>query len=452
MQKEKNMLVLETPPSEFENQLMELRRQFLRTKERELAEQLAEVTMDLNSCLPKWNLQNPERNSCLSNESISDICKTNFSILKDAGYSNLTEMIDHEASIIKNARICKLSQDSDQKLINNRLSHNDGTGLKHALRKGAVAVTTNPSIFNKTIKRFPEYWGKKRDEIKKKFPSYTLDQMAARIYTEVVLESARIIRPIFNFGNKNFGYVSLQLNPNISDNSTAMINEAEMIFIWLKEAFNGEKPNVVFKVPGTFAGLKVASELTSKGIGVNITVNYSVSQQLAFGEILEKGKADHCYLTQMNSRLEAPVAEEVGEGVCDHREKASSWSSTAVTKRAYKILYRDRGFRNSLLLGASINKPWHVDRLITDASSIPIHMTIDPVELTEFDGKLRDYSPCLSDPIDQHILDRLMKSDTFVKAYEPEKLKREEFDSFKPTLITLNGFRKSYDELLQWCR
>ena len=35
----------------------------------------------------------------------------------------------------------------------------------------------------------------------------------------------------------------------------------------------GGTPNTVFKVPGTKAGIDVAGELTSRGIGVNVTVN-----------------------------------------------------------------------------------------------------------------------------------------------------------------------------------
>ena len=451
MQQDQNMFVLEVELEKFKDSLEKIRNKFKKNESsRELFKELIEISIDLQSYLLRWNLQKPG-NKIISDKEIINEVKKNYSLLKEFGYSKEVDEIKKEVARIKSCNMYNLSIITDEGKINNRWGNNDGTGLKYAMRRGAVLVTTNPKIINVLRKKFPEYWNKKKEDVKRKYKPYTSEQIAARVTTEVVLESARLLRPVYKFGEKNIGYVSLQLNPHLSKNSKAMVEEAMMIYSWLKDAFNGEEPNVVFKVPGTFAGLDTTRELTSKGIGVNITVNYSVAQQLAFGEIIEKGNAKHCYLTQMNRRLEAPVAEELGEGECDNQEKISSWSSSAVIRMAYNILYKKRGYRKSVLLGASISKPWHVQRTITGGSDHSLHMTISPEELDAFDRKLGEFYPCMSKEIEKEKIKRLLQSETFRKAYEVDGLKLKEFDNFKPTLTTLNGFKEEYNEFLRWC-
>jgi transaldolase len=453
MQKEKNMFVLEVKPEDFGARLEGLRKDLKKETNDKKLEELSEISLDLQSYLLNWNLQNlNNKGKLISDEEILEQVQENYSLLERLNYGNGVIKIKEEAEKIKLFNMYKLSLKSDQGLMNNRWGNNDGAGLKNAMRKGVVLVTTNPQIINSLRKRFPEYWNIKKQEIKEMYKDFSLEQIVARVTAEAVLESARLLRPVYKNGDKNMGYVSFQLNPNLADNSMAMITDAMMIYKWLKEGFDGEDPNVVFKVPGTFAGLETAKELTSKGIGINVTVNYSVAQQLAFGEIIESGNAKHCYLTQMNLRLEEPIAEELGEGNCDSPNKISSWSSTAVTRRAYKILYKERGYKKSVLLGASINKPWHVQRAITNGNDPVLHMTISPEAIEKFDYELSNLSPCITEEIEKGKLEKLLQSDTFRKAYEIDYLKPKDFDTFKPTLKTLNGFKENYNEFSQWCK
>lgn len=451
MQQQKNMFVLETKPTEFQERLDKLRKQLTDHRDKKNLEDFVEISIDLQSYLPKWNLQNPKNKQVISDQEICEEIKKNYSLLKKLGYKKEIDLIKQEAKKINSYNICELALESDNEIINNRLGNNDGTGLKKAMRQGAVLVTTNPQIVNVLRKRFPDYWDSKKQEIKKRNPDFKLEQLAARITTEAVLESARLLRPIYENGDIHMGYVSFQLNPNLSKDSEAMIKDAKMVWEWLKQDFNGEDPNVVFKVPGTYAGLDTARDLTNKGIGVNITVNYSVAQQIAFADIIEKGKAKHCYLTQMNRRLESPVAEEIGEVECNNPEKISSWSSSAVIRKTYDLLYNQKRYDKSVLLSASINQPWHVSRSITNGNGHPLHMTITPEGIDEFDSGLGKLYPCIFEEIGEDIIRKLSKSETFRKSYYPEELKPKDFDNFKPTLKTLDGFKQNYNEFLQWC-
>jgi len=106
-------------------------------------------------------------------------------------------------------------------------------------------------------------------------------------------------------------------------------------------------PNVVFKLPATFAGLEACRVVTQQGIGVNITVNFGMFQQTRFAEAIGAGNAISSCLTEMNGRLAYPVRDELlskldelaeyGISEAQARE-AAAWSGVAVVKRLEELL------------------------------------------------------------------------------------------------------------------
>ena len=95
------------------------------------------------------------------------------------------------------------------------------------------------------------------------------------------------------------GYVSLQVNPKIHDDPTTMIADIKSLYRELSDRLANGVPNVVFKLPATQAGLEACKHITELGIGVNITVNFAMFQQLPFAEAIQNGKALASYLTEM---------------------------------------------------------------------------------------------------------------------------------------------------------
>ena len=106
----------------------------------------------------------------------------------------------------------------------------------------------------------------------------------------VVLEECREMRPIWRGDEGRYGYVSLQVNPRANEDAARMAAEVKDLYERLGAELRGT-PNAVFKIPATLAGLDAVRRLTSAGIGVNVTVNASVDQHLAFGEVIEQGSA-----------------------------------------------------------------------------------------------------------------------------------------------------------------
>src|SRR3989344_9162625 len=203
MQQDQNMFVLEVELEKFKDSLEKIRNKFKKNESsRELFKELIEISIDLQSYLLRWNLQKPG-NKIISDKEIINEVKKNYSLLKEFGYSKEVDEIKKEVARIKSCNMYNLSIITDEGKINNRWGNNDGTGLKYAMRRGAVLVTTNPKIINVLRKKFPEYWNKKKEDVKRKYKPYTSEQIAARVTTEVVLESARLLRAVYKFGKKN---------------------------------------------------------------------------------------------------------------------------------------------------------------------------------------------------------------------------------------------------------
>ena len=71
---------------------------------------------------------------------------------------------------------------------------------------------------------------------------------------------------------KRDGYVSLEVSPDIADQTSATIDEARRL--WARVA----RPNLMVKVPGTDAGMPAIRALVASGINVNVTLLFSVAQ------------------------------------------------------------------------------------------------------------------------------------------------------------------------------
>lgn len=75
-----------------------------------------------------------------------------------------------------------------------------------------------------------------------------------------------------NFANGDDGFVSIEVDPNLANDTDATIKEGERLFSLIK------MPNVMIKIPATNAGFKAMSALMAKGINVNATLIFSPEQ------------------------------------------------------------------------------------------------------------------------------------------------------------------------------
>jgi transaldolase len=106
--------------------------------------------------------------------------------------------------------------------------------------------------------------------------------------------------------------------------------------------------------------------------------------------------------------------------------------------------FRARGLR-ARPLAAAIRHHLHWSELIGG----DVVITLPAVWQRRFNASSVEVRPRMDDPVDPAILAELhARFSDFVRAYEPDGLAPDEFDTFGPSARTLRAFVGSYHELL----
>jgi transaldolase len=191
-----------------------------------------------------------------------------------------------------------------------------------------------------------------------------------------------------------------------------------------------------------------------RGISVNATVSFSVAQAVAAAEAVERGirareadghdtSAMGPVITLMMGRIEDWLKVQAERDGIIADPAALPWAGVAAFKRAYGI-FRERGFR-ARLLGAAIRHHYHWSEVIGG----DVIITLPSVWQKRFNASDVEVRERIDDPVDPGVLDDLRRHfPDFVRAWEPDGLTIDEFDSFGPSARTLRAFVASYHELL----
>ncbi len=430
-------------------------------RQNEIAEGIKELAIDLQSGLADWalkcNVQHEHSEVCCStNEAVLEgESKQCVGMLRDWGRGDLADSAEAEIAKIKASNLLKLTRMSLFGPVNTYWGNDYASHLRDAMRRGAAMVTTNPVLVNVAREEEPEYWTPVRDRLLEAHPNYGPVDLAYALTIQVVVQNARLLRPIWELTDGEMGYVSLQLSPKNATDADQMIKEAKWVWGQLERELQG-MPNCVFKVPGTKAGIDVAAEATRCGMGVNVTVNFSLPQQIAFAGAIEKNSTCKVsYRTQMDGRLDDPVGDELKAFMPDW-EEVKTWCTTAIRQREYRLLNftpqrGGLGFTKSRPLPASGRGPWNILRSVHSEPEVPLWLTVFPNRQEEFDAEPREIDPNgMWTELPPGTLDKLHKSELFRKAYDPDGMTVDEFDSYLPVVKTLTQFNDSYDEFLAW--
>ena len=112
---------------------------------------------------------------------------------------------------------------------------------------------------------------------------------AKRVYELLAIKdiqgAADIMRPIYDRTKAQDGYVSLEVAPDLANNTPGTLDEARRLW---KEV---NRPNVMIKVPATPEGVPAIRTLLTEGINVNVTLaqshDGSLGQAHAFVDAIE---------------------------------------------------------------------------------------------------------------------------------------------------------------------
>lgn len=157
-------------------------------------------------------------------------------------------------------------------------------------QEGLRGVTSNPAIFSKAISQGNDYDRQIDDLVAER-------RSLAEIYEALVVSDIRdacdILRPVYDDTEGADGFVSLEVSPYLAHETHGSIEEARRLF------HEVDRPNVLIKIPGTFAGVPAIEQLLTEGINVNITLLFSIRAYEAVAE---------AYLRALERRVEAGQA------------------------------------------------------------------------------------------------------------------------------------------------
>ena len=152
--------------------------------------------------------------------------------------------------------------------------------LREMIELGLRGMTSNPTIFDKSISLTNDYDGR----IKK---LHRIGKSVFEIYDELTVkdvgDAADIFKSVYDKTERLDGYVSLEINPKLASKTKQTIEEGRRLFKKVN------RPNIMFKVPSTDAGFEAIEELLAEGINVNVTLIFSVGQYIKTAEAYIKG-------------------------------------------------------------------------------------------------------------------------------------------------------------------
>ena len=154
-------------------------------------------------------------------------------------------------------------------------------GLARFMEKDAVVgVTSNPTIFQKAIAAGDAYDEQLRRALEEERDP---KELFLRLAVQDVQDACDLLRPIWERTEAGDGYVSIEVDPNLADDTEATIAQATHFH----EAI--ARPNLLVKIPATDAGVAAIEEMTARGYAINVTLIFSRARHRQVAEAYLRG-------------------------------------------------------------------------------------------------------------------------------------------------------------------
>lgn len=306
--------------------------------------------------------------------------------------------------------------------------------LDFAVEHGAVGATINPILVSQAIAAHPERWREFSQSLTANDDDERIEAMAQAAISEV----AQKLHPIYERTGGKHGYACAQVNPAKASDRDAMLQMARRFHTWA--------PNIAVKLPVTAAGLDVLTECIAEGITVTATVSYNVPQVLAVAEQYRKArkaakkagkKPGVCFAVIMIGRIDDYLRDIAADRKADISESDISQAGLAITKRAYSV-YQQEGYE-AVLIVAALRGTYHMVELAGADIIMSIHPTYQYMLLQPDVPRQAG----IDRPVAADVIDRLSLLPEFVRSYEPDGMKPQDFAAFGLVQRTLTQFSLS---------
>jgi len=317
--------------------------------------------------------------------------------------------------------------------------------LTYSIEHGAVGATCNPVIVLHVLKKEMHLWKDRIYALIDEMKEASEDELGWRLVEEISAKGAELLKSIFQrYAGRN-GRLSIQTDPRMFRNTAAMVEQAVH--------FSELAPNMIVKIPVTKAGVAAIEEATYRGVSINATVCFTVSQCMAAAEAVERGlrrrEGEGKDITTMGTVCTIMVGrlDDWLKIVADKEGIITDpgyfeWAGVSVFKKTYRI-FKEKGYRLRLLSAAFRNHMhWSEfiggDVVISPPYKWQLRYNSSDVEVISRIDK----------PVEIKIVDELLKKfHDFRRAYEEGGMTPDEFDNYGSTVRTLRQFSQSCHDL-----
>lgn len=314
--------------------------------------------------------------------------------------------------------------------------------LERGIQRGAIGATTNPYLSHLSLSRNKDAWAKEIDNVLSEHPEP--ERKAEELMSVVITHAARQLEPQYEKSAGRMGYVCAQVNPLRAGDRDVMLPMARRFSRWA--------PNIAVKLPATAAGLDVLEDCTAEGITCTLTISYTVPQAIAIAERHRRGlrrakqngiEPGKCFAVIMIGRLDDYLRDVAHDSKANISESDIRKAGLAVSKRAYSI-YKQRGYE-AMIIVAALRGTYHM----TELTGAEIIMSIAPPYQEMLLSEELPYEERIDMEIAGDVIERLSVLPEFVRAYEPDGMKPEEFIAYGVTQKTLAQFYEGGWKLLE---
>lgn len=234
-----------------------------------------------------------------------------------------------------------------------------GGELEHLIEEGVTGVTSNPSIFQKSIGETHDY-DSTINSLMKSQPQIDVSTLYEKLAIEDIQKAADILLPVYISTNGTDGYVSLEVSPHLSALTETTINEAKRLW----ELVN--RPNLMIKVPATPEGIPAIEDLIAQGINVNATLIFSVSQYESVAHAYIRGLEKNpnprrvasvasFFVSRIDTMIDRALEKAGTTEALELRGKAAV-ASARVVYQHFKEIFYNTTFENQKARGGKVQK------------------------------------------------------------------------------------------------
>jgi transaldolase len=240
--------------------------------------------------------------------------------------------------------------------------------LAQAVKGDAVVgVTSNPTIFAKALAGGDAY-----DE---QIAASAGDARGVflELATRDVTSACELFRPVWEQTGGRDGYVSIEVDPNLADDTAATIAQATHFH----EAI--AHPNLLVKIPSTDAGVPAIEEMTARGYAINVTLIFSLTRHRQVAEAYLRGlerlvasggdpSLVHSVASFFVSRVDTETDRRLAEASRDDLKGRLGIANAKLAYQQYKALFHGERWDDLAARGATAQRCLWASTSVKDPS------------------------------------------------------------------------------------